>query len=116
VAAAERVICASADLAEAGDGVRFEVEVDGARAAAFVVRWRGAPRAYLNRCAHVPMELDWMPGKFFDFTTTLLVCSTHGATYDPATGRCVGGPCRGARLRALPVEERDGVVLLRDHP
>jgi nitrite reductase/ring-hydroxylating ferredoxin subunit len=62
------------------------------------------------------MELDWMPGKFFDFTETLLVCSTHGATYDPATGHCVGGPCRGARLRALAVEERDGAVLLRAAP
>jgi nitrite reductase/ring-hydroxylating ferredoxin subunit len=110
------VICASAALAEAGDGMRFEVEVDGEKAPAFVVRWRGAPRAYVNRCAHVPMELDWMPGKFFDFTETLLVCSTHGATYDPATGHCVGGPCRGARLRALAVEERDGAVLLRAAP
>ena len=116
MAASERVICASAALAEAGDGMRFEVEVDGEKAPAFVVRWRGAPRAYVNRCAHVPMELDWMPGKFFDFTETLLVCSTHGATYDPATGHCVGGPCRGARLRALAVEERDGAVLLRAAP
>lgn len=116
MAASERVICASGALAEAGDGVRFEAQVGGELVRAFVVRWRGAPRAYLNRCAHMPMELDWMPGKFFDLTATLLVCSTHGATYDPASGHCVGGPCRGARLRALPVEERDGVVLLRAAP
>jgi nitrite reductase/ring-hydroxylating ferredoxin subunit len=110
------LICASSALEEAGEGVRFEVESHGERVAAFVVRWHGVPRAYLNRCAHVPMELDWMPGKFFDFTATLLVCSTHGALYDPATGRCVGGPCRGARLRALPVEEREGNVFLRAQP
>jgi nitrite reductase/ring-hydroxylating ferredoxin subunit len=28
---------------------------------AFVIRHRGHPHAYLNRCAHVPMEMDW-PG------------------------------------------------------
>jgi nitrite reductase/ring-hydroxylating ferredoxin subunit len=113
MAETERVICASAALAEGGDGVRFEVVRAGETVPAFVVRYGGAPRAYLNRCAHVPMELDWSPGKFFDLSRTLLVCSTHGAIYDPTSGRCVGGPCRGARLIALPVMERDGAILLR---
>jgi nitrite reductase/ring-hydroxylating ferredoxin subunit len=112
MAARERVICPSAALAEAGDGVRFEVERGGETLPAFVVRYGGAARAYLNRCAHVPMELDWMPGKFFDLSETLLVCSTHGATYDPATGCCTGGPCRGAHLTPLSVFERDGNVVL----
>ena len=116
MAPAERVICDSAALVEAGDGVRFEVQHAGGTQPAFVVRHDGAPRAYLNRCAHVPMELDWMPGKFFDSSETVLVCSTHGALYDPATGECVGGPCRGARLTALDVAERDGVVVLRTAP
>ena len=26
----------------------------------------GVVRAYLNRCAHVPVELDWVEGEFFD--------------------------------------------------
>ena len=112
MAAAERVICDASALAEAGDGVRFEVTHAGETVSAFVVRYDGEPRAYLNRCAHVPMELDWMPGKFFDSSETVLVCSTHGAMYDPATGSCVGGPCRGARLTPLAVAERDGVVVL----
>jgi nitrite reductase/ring-hydroxylating ferredoxin subunit len=116
MAAAERVICASSALAEAGNGVRFEVAWAGETVPAFVVRYAGAPRAYLNRCAHVPMELDWNPGKFFDFSQTLLVCSTHGAAYDPLTGHCIGGPCRGARLTRLPVTERDGMVLLGADP
>jgi nitrite reductase/ring-hydroxylating ferredoxin subunit len=112
MAAAERVICASAALVEAGEGVRFDVAHAGQTLPAFVVRYGGAPRAYLNRCAHVPMELDWSPGNFFDLSATLLVCSTHGAVYDPTTGRCVGGPCRGARLTPLAVTERDGAVVL----
>ena len=61
----------------------------------------------LNRCAHVPMELDWAEGQFFESSGLYLMCATHGAIYAPDTGKCVGGPCRGGRLRALQVDERD---------
>ena len=105
-----RLICASAALEEGGRGVRFEAEVDGARVPAFVVRWLGVPRAYINRCAHVPMELDWQDGRFFDLLGLYLACSTHGAIYDPATGFCVGGPCRGRGLIPLSVIETDGQI------
>ncbi|HSU76188.1 MAG TPA: Rieske 2Fe-2S domain-containing protein [Burkholderiales bacterium] len=105
-----RLICASAALADAGRGVRFEVEYFGEPASAFAVRYQGTVYAYLNRCAHVAMELDWQEGVFFDADGRDLLCSTHGATYDAATGRCVGGPCVGRRLLKLNVEERDGMV------
>ena len=90
--------------------MRFEVDVDGVTRPAFVVRWRGVPRAYLNRCAHVPVELDWQPGQFFDMQGLYLMCSTHGATYDPASGSCTGGPCRGRGLVPLSVIETDGQI------
>jgi len=116
MAATARVICASGALAEAGDGVRFEVVLNGRPVPAFVIRFEGEVRGYLNQCAHVAMELDWMPGKFLDSSRTVLVCSTHGALYDPATGSCVGGPCRGARLTPVAVAELNGSVLLRGDP
>jgi hypothetical protein len=31
-----------------------------------VLRFEGRPRAYLNRCLHVPTEMDWQPGEFLD--------------------------------------------------
>ena len=105
-----RLICASSALAEAGTGVRFEVEYFGEPAPAFVVRYHGTAHGYLNRCAHVAMELDWQEGVFFDSDGRDLLCSTHGATYDARTGRCVGGPCVGAALVKLRLEERDGHV------
>ncbi|MGC3964380.1 MAG: Rieske 2Fe-2S domain-containing protein [Rhodocyclaceae bacterium] len=108
----QRLICLSADLVEGGDGVRFAVSTNRGEAAAFVVRHDGQPRAYLNRCAHVPVELDWMPGQFFDESGLYLVCATHGALYEPSSGRCVGGPCTGARLHGLAVEEHDGAIYL----
>lgn len=104
-------ICPSDALADGGRGVRFEVTVAGRPVPAFAVRFRGVARAYLNRCAHVAMELDWQPGEFFDFDAEHLVCSTHGALYDPSTGRCAGGACAGrGGLRALMIVERDGRV------
>lgn len=104
-------VCASSELLSGGRGIRFEVDVGGHSVPAFVVRYGGRAFAYLNRCAHVATELDWLAGLFFDFDAEHLVCSTHGAFYDPATGQCRGGACAGyGGLRALQVIERDGRV------
>jgi len=110
VAGDERLICRSADLADSGKAVRFEVEYFGERAPAFVVRYAGRVHGYLNRCAHMPMELDWREGEVFDSEGRDLICSTHGATYAAASGRCLGGPCGGSPLVRLRVEERQGGV------
>ncbi|MEA3195087.1 MAG: hypothetical protein QOD26_3420 [Betaproteobacteria bacterium] len=110
MAETERLICPSVQLLDSGKGVRFEVEYFGETGPAFVVRYKGRVQGYLNRCAHVAMELDWQEGVFFDFDGRDLLCSTHGATYDTASGRCVGGPCNGTPLVKLRVEERDGMI------
>jgi nitrite reductase/ring-hydroxylating ferredoxin subunit len=105
-------LCRSEALADGGDGVRFELERGGQRHPAFAIRFEGRVRAYLNRCAHVGVELDWQPGRFFDADGMVLICSTHGALYDPDSGECLGGPCRGGRLEPVAVEEIDGQVVL----
>ena len=107
------MVCLSAALVDRGEGVRFEVVQGGARHPAFAIRFDGRVHAYRNRCAHVAVELDWQPGRFFDADGVVLICSTHGALYDPATGACRGGPCRGAGLEPVPVEEIDGQVVLK---
>jgi nitrite reductase/ring-hydroxylating ferredoxin subunit len=112
----ERVICASPALVDSGVGVRFEVEYFGEVAPAFAIRYAGEVHAYLNRCAHVAMELDWQEGAFFDLDGRDLLCSSHGATYDARTGRCLGGPCNGRSLVKLRVEERDGMVYFMGFP
>jgi nitrite reductase/ring-hydroxylating ferredoxin subunit len=108
----KRLICAAAALQERGKGVRFTVERNGAHEPAFAVRYGGVVRAFVNRCAHIPVELDWMEGEFFDLSGLYLVCSTHGAAYRPESGRCVNGPCSGRGLTALQVEESEGMVYL----
>lgn len=104
-------LCPSAELIDGGRGVRFQATIDGESTPAFVVRYRGRAVGYLNRCAHVAMELDWLAGSFFDDEARYLICATHGALYEPADGRCVGGPCAGrGGLAAVPVVEHDGFV------
>ena len=105
-----RLICPASAIEEGGLGVRFEVEYFGEPAPAFVVRAEGRAVGYLNRCAHVAMELDWLPGRFFDDAGRDLICSTHGAVYAAASGRCLGGPCNGTPLVRLCIEEHDGGI------
>jgi nitrite reductase/ring-hydroxylating ferredoxin subunit len=108
-----RVICASAALIDGGAGVRFELDPRRFfNPVGFAVRHCGAVRAFVNRCPHAGTELDWNPGEFFDETQLYLMCATHGALFEPGTGRCVAGPCRGASLEPLEVRERDGEVIL----
>lgn len=90
--------------------MRFPLTAGGDDATGFVVRYGGKVHAYLNRCAHVPIELDWNPGEFFEGSGLYLMCSTHGAIYEPDTGHCSGGPCRGGRLRPIVVQEQDGQI------
>ena len=101
-------VCDAGALEEGGKGVRFPVTAGGEDTTGFVVRYGGSVYGYLNRCAHVPIELDWAEGEFFESSGLYLMCSTHGAIYEPETGRCAGGPCRGGRLRPLALVERDG--------
>jgi nitrite reductase/ring-hydroxylating ferredoxin subunit len=108
-AAAER-LCRSDELAERGLALVFDVLQYGQPVRAFALRFDGRVVAYLNRCVHVPTEMDWKPGEFLDSEQRFILCSTHGAAYEPLGGRCVSGPCGRGRLTAVEVDERDGQV------
>lgn len=103
------LLCGSAELCDGGMAVPFDVQYAGQVCRAFAIRYQGVVHAYLNRCTHVPMEMDYQPNQFFDMTRTRIICATHGASYRPETGECTGGPCRG-KLVKIAITERDGVV------
>jgi nitrite reductase/ring-hydroxylating ferredoxin subunit len=110
----ERLICAGTELADGGRGVRFEVQRHERPQPAFAIRFGGRVHAFLNQCGHVPVELDWQEGEFFDVSRLYLVCATHGALYHPASGECVGGRCAGRGLIPVPIVEHDGHVYLME--
>ena len=101
-------LCAADALVERGKAVLFDVRLWGQPARAFALRFDGRLVAYVNRCAHVPVEMDWQPGEFLDHDKRWIVCSIHGASYEPADGRCVGGPCGRSRLIPVQIDEQDG--------
>ena len=103
-------LCPSSALVERGNALVFEVLHFRESARAFALRFDGQVVAYLNRCVHVPTEMDWQPGEFLDSAKEFILCSIHGAAYDPRNGRCVAGPCGRGKLTLLHVEERDGEV------
>lgn len=103
-------LCPSGALADGGDAHVFDLLEHGQPVRAFVLRHDGRVVGYLNRCAHVPAEMDWQPGRFLDDSGRWILCAIHGAAYDPASGYCVAGPCAGRSLRALRVGEHAGLV------
>ena len=102
-------LCNATDLQERGLAVPFDVVYGGQTCRAFAIRFEGRVHAYLNRCTHVAMELDYQPNRIFDDTGQWLLCATHGAAYVPDTGACAGGPCRGGLVK-VELSEVDGVV------
>jgi nitrite reductase/ring-hydroxylating ferredoxin subunit len=108
----ERLIGRVSDLDEVGSGLRFELVAGTETLPAFAVRYHGGGYAYANRCAHLGVELDWLPGQFFDTAQGHLVCSTHGALFRPNDGYCIEGPCRGASLEPLQVSVRGGNIFV----
>lgn len=76
----------------------------------FVVHWKGRVYAYANSCAHLGHPLNLDPEGFFTRDRKMLLCSSHGAVFEPDTGLCVGGPCVGGRLKSLAVRVVDGQV------
>jgi len=58
-------------------------------------------------------------GQFRDFFTEdgrALICSTHGALYEPLSGRCTAGPCVGDHLTALPLALDGDTLVVRLPP
>ena len=102
-------LCRSADLIDGGRAVPFDLVYGGQTCRAFAIRFGGQVHAYLNRCTHVAMEMDWQPDRFFDDSGQWLLCASHGAAYRPDTGQCAGGPCKGGLIR-VALSEAGGVV------
>jgi nitrite reductase/ring-hydroxylating ferredoxin subunit len=109
----ERVICRLDDI-----------EVSGARGFAigsgdwplrgFVVRINDEVRGFINHCPHAGHPLNLRPHRFLTPDSALIVCSSHGALFEKATGLCVAGPCAGHYLCAVPLKVESGFVMLAD--
>jgi nitrite reductase/ring-hydroxylating ferredoxin subunit len=80
---------------------------------ALLVNYEGNYFAYVNRCPHTGITLDWVNNQFFSSDNRYLMCATHGAVFEPPTGECVWGPCFGLALQRVPIEIADERIYAR---
>ena len=97
-----------------GETKKFVFEADGQEVEAFLLNVGGRHHAYVNRCRHVPMSLDWVENQFFTEDGLYVQCATHGAYYVPDTGECIAGPPCGKSLTRVPLRIEDGEIFADD--
>jgi nitrite reductase/ring-hydroxylating ferredoxin subunit len=80
---------------------------------ALIVNYEGNHFAYMNRCPHTGITLDWVNNQFFSSDNRYLMCATHGAVFEPPSGECVWGPCFGLSLQTVPLEFEGNEIYAR---
>lgn len=107
---AAQVLCRLSDL-DATGAKEIVLDRDGGRYPVFVIRFGARIFGYENSCPHVRLPLNWKDDSFFDISGTYLFCANHGAVFEPTTGLCTRGPCKGQKLKSFPVRiEGDTVI------
>jgi nitrite reductase/ring-hydroxylating ferredoxin subunit len=112
IPARRRALCRIEDLAD-GTAKGFG-PAPGGFTGLFAVRRGEEVFVYVNSCPHIGVPLDWAPDRFLSTDGARIVCSTHGAEFEIATGLCIGGPCLGDRLEPVMIEIKDGVILVAE--
>jgi nitrite reductase/ring-hydroxylating ferredoxin subunit len=103
---AESVVVARVGELGPGETRKFVFRRDGREIEAFVLNFEGTLYAYLNRCRHIAMTMDWVENQFLTEDGQFIQCATHGACYRPDTGECVYGPPVGKVLVSVPLTIR----------
>jgi nitrite reductase/ring-hydroxylating ferredoxin subunit len=84
----------------------------GDRLDVVVVVKDGRHHAYINSCPHQFIPLEIFPDHFYSEDKRHLICSGHGALFEPDTGLCIEGPCENDSLDRLRITEKDGDIYL----
>lgn len=88
----------------------IEISLNGEIIQLYVVHKDGQFHAYINRCPHTGVNLDWQGNQFLDMENVFIQCSTHDALFEISTGRCISGPCIGKNLTPVEITVRDNVI------
>ena len=102
-------LCPEADIADPGSR-GFVLQIRDAFFHGFVVRKGGEVAGWVDRCPHMGFPVAVVPDRYLTPDGRVILCGWHGAVFDPIGGKCVGGPCAGARLTPWPVAVVDGII------
>ena len=100
-------LCRLDDLPE-GSALGLELP----RASILLTRVRDQVYAYLNRCPHLGVPLQWQEQELLDPERQFIRCATHGALFEKHSGLCIQGPCRGESLWQFECRVVAGFVCL----
>jgi nitrite reductase/ring-hydroxylating ferredoxin subunit len=105
------IVAKTSDL-QPGESLKFLMPIRGTDEECFLINFEGEFHAYVNRCRHVPMAMDWVDNQFFAEEGRYLMCQTHNAYYEPASGECIAGPFEtcGKLLYRVPLEIVEGTI------
>jgi nitrite reductase/ring-hydroxylating ferredoxin subunit len=95
-------LCPLEDLAD-GSARNFVLGMRTGHFHGFVVRQGETVSGYVDRCPHAGLPLARKLDDYLTPAGTHIACSWHGALFEVASGRCVGGPCAGQSLTPWPV-------------
>lgn len=98
------------DLPDHG-GLALELADGDHRLRLLIQQYEGEVLVFENRCPHAGTPLNLFDDRFLDSSGGRLICRTHGALFDPVSGKCVRGPCKGDYLRPVAIEIEDGTIL-----
>lgn len=94
-----------APLVTLGEGATaLTVETAKGRFPLIVVRRGRAVHGFVNACPHQYLPLDYRGGAILSADGARLMCSSHGAAFDAATGEGVEGPGLGCALDPVPLQ------------
>ena len=98
---------------EHGTSKKFVIPRGDFPSEGMIVNYQGNFFAYINRCPHVGISLDWVDNQFFSVDRRYLMCANHGAVFEPPTGECIWGPCAGLALQKLELEIEGDKIFAR---
>jgi nitrite reductase/ring-hydroxylating ferredoxin subunit len=99
------------DLISPGSARCFVIQLRTGRFHGFAVRRGDAVHGYVDRCPHMGLPLAQKLDDYLSPAGDAIACSWHGAMFEVETGKCVGGPCPGARLTPWPVSVVNGAIV-----
>src|SRR5258707_4739801 len=67
---------ARTDSLAPGESLKFMMPIRGTDEECFLINFGGEFHAYVNRCRHVPMAMDWVDNQFFAEDGRYLMCQT----------------------------------------
>ena len=103
------LLCALFDIQDGG-GRECTVGVGEAAVRVLLLRRGGDVWAYLNRCPHFSLPLNYEPDLFWTYDAASVMCAHHSAMFRFEDGVCYDGPCLGSALAAVAVRV-DGLMV-----